>query len=359
MKRTIKQLMNEVSGTPTFGASSSDQIEAGRLTLLETLGAGDIVRPTYTFKDYADFAASFAFHSVARPFAVGFSSLVLALGGWVVAVNAASDSVPGDALYPVKIATERVQLRFTTSSEQRAKLHIEFAGRRLDEVGAVQSSDRAGKNVRVQNALESFRKEIAFAQTEFGSASKKNPDSASQIAAYVDEKSDAYTDQIRSRLASEDVQSSDEVRAQAEAAQNEAVAVGRETVRVLVDAHDESLENKSNDQLKGLFRSDLNDVQAQLSVVRSRLATVKNVLLERDLGDDLETLAGEIVSKIEARLLDVQPEIDKATNTLAVGGYRSTFDTMGELKDTMNVVHGLLAQLEVQISVALSQEIPE
>ena len=55
-------------------------------------------------------------------------------------------------------------------------------------------------------------------------------------------------------------------------------------------------------------------------------------------------------SKIEGRLLDVQPEIDKATNTLAVGGYRSTFDTMGELKDTMNVVHGLLAQLEVQIS---------
>ncbi len=359
MTRHIKQLMDKVSGASEFGGSSSDKIEMGRLALLETLGVEDAARPVYTFKDYADFAASFAFHSVARPFAVGFSSLVLALGGWVVAVNAASDSVPGDALYPIKIATERVQLRFTTSSEQRAKLHIEFAGRRLDEVGAVQSSDRAGKNVRVQNALENFRKEIASAQTEFDSASKKNPDSASQIAAYVDEKSDAYTDQIRSRLASEDVQLSDEVRAEAEAAQSEAVAVGRETVRVLVDAHDEAFENKSNNQLKSLFRNDLNDVQAQISVVKSRLTTVKNVLRERDLGDDLERLASAIVSKIEGRLLGVQPEIDKATNALAVGGYRSTFETMGELKDTMNVVHGLLAQLEVQISVALSQEISE
>lgn len=354
MKRSIKQLINTVNETPEFGASSSDQIELGRQALLQSLGADDVARPTYTLKDYADFAASFAFHSVARPFAVGFSSLVLALGGWVVAVNAASGSVPGDALYPVKIATERVQLRLTTSSEQRAKLHIEFAGRRLEEVGAVQSSARAGKSVRVQSALESFRKEIASAQTEINAASKNDPDTASQIAAYVDEKTDAYTDQIRSRLVSEDVQSSDEARAQAEAAQDESVAVGRETVRVLVDAHDESLENKSNEQLKSLFRNDLDDVQAELSVVRSRLATVKTVLLERDLGLELETVGGDLVRRIEGRLLDVQPEIDRATNALAAGGYRSTFEIMGELKSTMNVVHGLLAQIEVQISVASS-----
>lgn len=353
MRRNIKQLIGEVRETPEFGASSSDRVKAGRLALLQSLGADESARPTYTLKDYADFAASFAFHSVARPFAVGLSSLVLALGGWVVAVNAASGSVPGDALYPVKIATERVQLRLTTSSEQRAKLHIEFAGRRLEEVGAVQSSTRAGKSVRVQNALESFRKEITSAQTELDATSKKDPGATSQIAAYVDEKTDAYTDQIRSRLVSEDVQSSNETRAEAEAAQDASVAVGRETVRVLVDAHDESLENKSSEQLKSLFRSDLDDVKAELSVVRSRLATVKKVLLERDLGLELEVVGGDLVSRIEGRLLDVQPDIDKATNALAAGGYRSTFEIMGELKSTMNVVHGLLAQIEVQISTAV------
>ncbi|KKW34696.1 MAG: hypothetical protein UY81_C0064G0001, partial [Candidatus Giovannonibacteria bacterium GW2011_GWA2_53_7] len=250
MSKSIKQLIKEIRNTSDFGVVNSVSLEQGRQALLEGIGAEETARPTYAFKDYADFAFSCVMYSVARPMAVGLSSVVLALGGWVVAVNAASGSVPGDALYPVKIATEQVQLRLTTSSEQRAKLHIEFAGRRLEEVGTVQSSDRTGKSVRVQNALGSFRKEIAGVQTEINSASKNDPETASKIATYIGEKTNEYTDQIRARIASEGVQESDTVRAEAEAAQSDAFNVNQETVRVLVDRHEVSLEEKSSEQLK-------------------------------------------------------------------------------------------------------------
>ena len=57
--------------------------------------------------------------------------LFLAGGGTVVA---SSNSLPGDLLYPVKIATEEVQAFFTFGDEARANLHIKFAERRVKEI---------------------------------------------------------------------------------------------------------------------------------------------------------------------------------------------------------------------------------
>lgn len=345
--------MNDMRSTKAFGASSFDVIEHGRQALLQRLGAEMQTQPNYTWQAYGDFAASFVFERIARPMAVGVSSLAVALGGWVVAVNAASSSVPGDALYPIKIATERVQLRLTTSSEQRTKLHMDFAGRRLQEVKEVQASDRSGKSVRVQSALQSFRKEMASVKSEVENVSQKDPASASKIAEYVDQKTDEYTDQLRNRVVrEEDIQTSDASREEAEGAQTETVAVNQDAARVLVD-------HQETDQLQNLFRNDLNDIQGQLAMIRSRLDVVKKVLANRtDLDLALRENSQELISRIGQRLVTVQPQIDEATNQLAVGGYRSTFETMGSLKDTMSVVHNLLAQLEVQISVALADMAP-
>lgn len=358
MSRQLKQQMKQLAEAPSFGAVSPSVLESNRKALLAQIGAASDVRPTYTLRDYADFVTLYVMDAFARPFAVGLSSVALALGGWVVAVNAASGSVPGDTLYPVKIATEQVQLRFTTSPQQRAKLHIEFAGRRLDEVGTVQASERSGKTARVQNALEGFRKELANAQNEIQAVSKNDVSATNEVVAYVGEKTTVYTEQLRARLATESVQESDVTRAEAEAAQTEAVAVGQETVRVLVDRHESSLEQASSDQLKSRFRSDLDDVRAQLSVIHARVETIRDVVGAHEdvLNPELVALTEEMLSRVSERLLQVQPEIDRATNLLAAGGYRATFETMGELKDTMSVVHSLLAQLEVQVSVALANQ---
>jgi hypothetical protein len=49
-------------------------------------------------------------------------------------VAASSDSLPGDTLYPVKTATERVQMFFAFSDVAKAKLQAKFAGRRVQEM---------------------------------------------------------------------------------------------------------------------------------------------------------------------------------------------------------------------------------
>jgi hypothetical protein len=357
MSTNVKKLMNELKDDASFGGLSFDEIENGRVALMNALDSNEAQRPVYTWRDKTDFAMFFVMDSVARPVAVGISSIALALSGWVVAVNAASSSVPGDKLYPIKIATEKVQLQFTTSSEQRAKLHVEFAGRRLEEASEIKTSTRAGKSVRVHSAIESFRHEMASVDSELAQVSENNPSAAPQLISFVNQKTNEYVGVIREQVAAtEEVQTEQEIRDNVEAAQEEAVTVNQNAVLVLVETHEQADANASTDDLKEIFRRDLGDVQGQLAIVESRLDVVKLAVANNGgLDQSLVANINDVVSKIENRLLDVPNQIADATNFLAVGGYRATFDTMSELKDTMSVVHNLLAQLEVQISVAIQE----
>jgi len=66
-------------------------------------------------------------------------ALFLAGGGTVMA---SSDSLPGDRLYPVKMATEKVRAFFTFGDEAKANLHMEFAERRVKEIESLAERGR-------------------------------------------------------------------------------------------------------------------------------------------------------------------------------------------------------------------------
>ncbi|MDD4876291.1 MAG: DUF5667 domain-containing protein, partial [Dehalococcoidales bacterium] len=57
---------------------------------------------------------------------------VLMMGGGTVV--AASYSMPDSFLYPLKLATEQVQLALNPSDNAKVKLHVEFADRRVAEI---------------------------------------------------------------------------------------------------------------------------------------------------------------------------------------------------------------------------------
>lgn len=58
---------------------------------------------------------------------------VIFIGGPWLAIKAAESSLPGELLYSVKKATEGIQTT-VVSENDRSQLHVEFAGRRLDEL---------------------------------------------------------------------------------------------------------------------------------------------------------------------------------------------------------------------------------
>jgi len=67
--------------------------------------------------------------------------LVLILVG-VGTVTASASSLPGDTLYPVKTATEKVQGFFTFGSEAKANFYMKLAQRRLDELKSLVEGNR-------------------------------------------------------------------------------------------------------------------------------------------------------------------------------------------------------------------------
>lgn len=61
-------------------------------------------------------------------------SLVVALFGGRMIVQAAENSLPGDTFYTLKRASEEARLTLTFNSDKTATIHVELAQRRLDEV---------------------------------------------------------------------------------------------------------------------------------------------------------------------------------------------------------------------------------
>lgn len=67
---------------------------------------------------------------------------------------AAQSAIPGELLYPVKTSLETVQLAITTSPVEEAKLHIQYADRRLVEIQTLSALDDYEKLDGVVNNLD-------------------------------------------------------------------------------------------------------------------------------------------------------------------------------------------------------------
>lgn len=107
-------------------------------------------------------------------------------GGWITSVQAASNSLPGDALYHIKLASERTQVALASlSSDDRAVtgLHVAFAKRRLDEVNQVMKKPNGKKKAaRATTAVQGFKKEITNLQDSLKNVQASQPDAATELA---------------------------------------------------------------------------------------------------------------------------------------------------------------------------------
>ena len=66
--------------------------------------------------------------------AVAAAAFLIMFSAGQLTLRASSDSSPGDALYPVKEFSESVRMTLATSQEDEARLHVELAGRRAQEM---------------------------------------------------------------------------------------------------------------------------------------------------------------------------------------------------------------------------------
>ncbi len=114
--------------------------------------------------------------------AVSVLTVVFMTGNFVLAKSQVS--LPGDALYSVKIFTEKVEVAMTLNEEKRATLNFELADKRLNEISLL-TENADGKNVSgpdVDVAMENFNNHLSAAVSDMGNAVKSDSSSATAVA---------------------------------------------------------------------------------------------------------------------------------------------------------------------------------
>jgi len=108
--------------------------------------------------------------------------------GYNATVSVANSSLEGDILYTVKTAQERVQLALTFSQEREAKLHIDFAERRLDELNRLsqQTGDSQKKVKKITKTAANLSKEVSSVKDKLNQISIASVDTALLIAKEID-----------------------------------------------------------------------------------------------------------------------------------------------------------------------------
>jgi len=107
---------------------------------------------------------------------------VFAFGGVGMTVYAASSSLPGDTLYPLKTTIENARAGLTPNSASRARLYAEYAGQRLSEI---QSLIPEGRYADIPRATDEFERDIQGAVAAVESQSQTDPARAVAVRAEI------------------------------------------------------------------------------------------------------------------------------------------------------------------------------
>lgn len=111
-----------------------------RAILLTQVSRGGVVQPTHWFSFFESNTMQRFFLELTRPVSIAFVVLLALLGGSYASVQAANQTTPGNPLYIAKIISERTQQAFTFDNAKKAKLNLDFAVNRIEELQKVTNS---------------------------------------------------------------------------------------------------------------------------------------------------------------------------------------------------------------------------
>ena len=121
---------------PSLEAISAALVEIGQKKTISNGGTGTFSKISTTVSNLKK--KSSIFNIIRRPkIAWAFSAAFLFIVVLFSAATISANSVPGDILYPLKLATEKVKFLLTFNSEKKAELRLTFSDKRLQEMIAV------------------------------------------------------------------------------------------------------------------------------------------------------------------------------------------------------------------------------
>lgn len=351
MSNIIQQLKS-LKDTPQAGGMSAAAQTRGRDQLMKAIG-GHAPQPEIEGAA-SGYVRWTLFKTALRPIGVGAAVFVLVLGGWMTTVRAASDSLPGDTLYGLKLVTERAQLA-VSSLERRAVLHTEFAERRLEEVVALQAR---GQSSEVSEAMDAFRDQMTQAEEGLRQLKEEGDDDVVTIASAIDHQIDRLNDSLDSVVASASEEEAEAVGDEVDEAREVADGVSDSAVETIVEVYESSESEVSASALSEAFKAQYNDIVARQTFNLGRVAVIEQTILNND-AVTYGVLGETTIRSLSFRVSDATEPVADAMSLAAAGGYRSAFEIMDGVDAALLALEQELAAIEIAIMTVQLEEIEE
>lgn len=134
---------------------------------------------------------------VRAPALAALSVMVTVFGGSILSVSASDRSLPGDFLYPIKIATEQTRLAFTSGKIEKLKLKSEFVDRRVDEIKTLATVADPEQPVRLKQAAEVLKRDLNTVKMQLSDVkSEATPETADAVK-LVDKQSEQIIEDLK------------------------------------------------------------------------------------------------------------------------------------------------------------------
>ncbi len=150
----------------------------------------ETVRPAFTFENILNIGNIFLPANFTKGLRVGFTMVLIVgvtVSSWIASVSASYDSLPGEPLYQVKLATESTELLVASvvgSDKDKITTLLKHASNRAEEYQKSKSSAQAS------HALKSLNSTIQTTNDSLAKSKKDSPESAADVAKVVTEKTD-------------------------------------------------------------------------------------------------------------------------------------------------------------------------
>lgn len=175
-----------------------------RHELLKTVRREAMRRPVFSKKErfkalVLAFVPRTTVDVIRGPVMAVLSVIGMVLGGSLASVSAAERSVPGDVLYPVKLAAEQARILMETEQPKKLKLKTEFVGRRAEEMKKIATTaDVSKRSERIKEAAGIMKKDLDSVKIELHTvAANETSVKAVEAAKDVDRVSGQITQTVK------------------------------------------------------------------------------------------------------------------------------------------------------------------
>ena len=278
--------------------------------------------------------------------AMALASVVLViLGGSIASVRAAENSLPGDLLYPVKIAAEQTQIMLARSDTDKLSLKAEFVGRRVDEMKVIAASDTPEKDARIQQAAEGLKRDLDTVKNQLHDvASDAPPAQVAEAAKLIDQKSAELA------VALKDVKSgmSDSAKTTVTEAEVAAASAGVRAVQVLISTHNVPAvkEMMSDEELLGVIQNRIHGMETGITDATQKILDTNGTSTEKNLMIGSATGTLSVPKTATTSTKESFDQITSARTTLAETKQLVAENNLGALSDKLSEAAKAVATVE-------------